>query len=213
MQAITGELTLSRSMQDAILAAIEGERIAALKAYQARWRRWSWFMAGVVMLLALVVGVESLIGLAFIGANGFYITNAVARNMLKSAGSTFAANVDAGTAAVINIYDDSVPADADASIGSSNLLAQLTCSSTAFSGDSDANPGGRLTFDTITADSSADNSGTASYFRILTQSGGTVCAQGPVGTSTPTLVLKPASITSGSTVSITSGTITLPEGP
>lgn len=144
-------------------------------------------------------------------ALGFFVTNAVARNMLKNSGVTFADSADAGTAAVINIYDGSVPADADAS-EANNLLAQLTCASTCFSGDSDANPGGRITFGTITQDSSADATGTATHFRLLTQSGGTVICQGTVGTGTNDLVLNTTAITSGSAVSITSGTVTLPEG-
>ena len=144
-------------------------------------------------------------------ANGFYITNAVAQGMLN--GTTLSASFDAGTAAVINIYSGSVPADADTALGAQVLLAQLTCNATAFSGYSDANPGGRATFNSITSDSSADATGTAAFFRILTQSGGTVVAQGTVGTSSADLILNTTSITSGSTVSITSATITLPEGP
>jgi hypothetical protein len=144
-------------------------------------------------------------------ANGFYITNTVAQGMLNGTG--LAEAIDAGTAAVINIYDNSVPSNADASIGSSVLLAQLTCSGTAFSGYSDTGTAGRATFASITSDSSADATGTATYFRILTQSGGTVIAQGTVGTSSADLILNTTSITSGSTVSITSATIDLPEGP
>jgi hypothetical protein len=144
-------------------------------------------------------------------AAGFYITNAVAQGMLNA--TTLSASFDAGTAAVINIYSSTVPADADASIGASVLLAQLTCSATCFTSYADANPGGRATFASITSDSSADNTGTATYFRILTQSGGTTVAQGTVGTSSADLVLNTVAITSGSTVSITSATITLPEGP
>lgn len=146
-------------------------------------------------------------------ANGFYITNTVARGMLKSGGTTLAEALDAGTAAVINIYDSTVPADADTALGAQVLLAQLTCAATAIASDSDANPGGRITFDTITSDSSANATGTATFFRILTEDGGTVICQGTVGTSSADLILNTVSITSGSTVSITSATITLPEGP
>lgn len=156
------------------------------------------------------------VGLGWIGdkirilfANGFYVTNTVAKSMLDAL--TTAA--DAGSAAVINIYSGSVPADADASIGAATLLAQLTMSATSFGAAADANPGARITANTITADSSADNTGTASFFRILTQNAGTVIAQGTVGTSSADLVLNTTSITSGSTVSISSATITLPEGP
>jgi hypothetical protein len=144
-------------------------------------------------------------------ANGFYITNTVAQGMLNATGLGEA--IDAGTAAVIEIYSGSVPADADASAAGLTLLASLTCNATAFSGFSDANPGGRATFASITSDSSADATGTASCFRIKTQTGGTVIAQGTVGTSSADLILNTVSITSGSTVSITSATITLPEGP
>ena len=121
--------------------------------------------------------------------------------------------MDAGTAAVINIYDGTVPADADTALGAQVLLAQLTCSATAFASVADDTPGAIATFAAITSDSSANATGTASFFRILTQSGGTVIAQGTVGTATSDLILNTVSITSGSTVSITSATILLPEGP
>ena len=142
-------------------------------------------------------------------ANGYYVTNAEAISMLTDYG----VGIDAGTAAVINIYDSTVPADADTALGAQVLLAQLTCSATAFTSVADAAPGAIATFASITSDSSADATGTASFFRILTQSGGTVVGQGTVGTSSADLILNTVSITSGSTVSITSATITLPEGP
>jgi hypothetical protein len=150
-------------------------------------------------------------------ALGFYLTNAVVIGMMGGAtgngGTTFGDALDAGTAAVFNIYDGSVPADADASIGASNLLAQLVCTAAALTTVVDDTPGALATFDTITADSSADNTGTATYFRLLTQSGGTTIAQGTVGTGTNDLVLNTAAITSGSNVSITAATILFPEGP
>lgn len=142
-------------------------------------------------------------------ANGFYITNAEAISMLTD----YFVGVNAGTAAVINIYDSTVPTDADTALGAQVLLAQLTCSATAQASIVDDTPGALATFDTITADSSADATGTATFFRILTQSGGTVVAQGTVGTSSADLILNTVSITSGSTVSITAATILLPEGP
>jgi hypothetical protein len=142
-------------------------------------------------------------------ANAFYITNAEAISMLTD----HFVGINAGTAAVINIYDGSVPADADASIGASTLLAQLTCSATAQASIVDDTPGAIATFAAITSDSSANATGTASYFRILTQDAGTVTDQGTVGTATADLILNTVSITSGSTVSITAATILLPEGP
>lgn len=213
MAAITGELQLSKEMQDAILAALQADADKVIKEQaKAKTNKFKLLGSLAFLGLALLTGYASPeMGLA-VGAVGFYITNAIARNMLKSAGSTLAANIDAGTAAVIEIYNGSVPADADAS-EANTLLASLTCSATCFSGDSDANPGGRITFDVITSDSSADATGTATHFRIKTQTGGTVCCQGTVGTATSDLIVNTTAFTSGSTVSITSGTITLPEGP
>lgn len=143
-------------------------------------------------------------------ANGFYCTNAVVQGLLGSTGLTEA--IDAGTAAVIEIYNGTPPADADASEGNT-LLASLTCSATAFTSITDANPGALATFAAITSDSDADNTGTATHFRIKTQTGGTVIAQGTVGTTGCDLNLNTTSITQHSTVAITSATITLPEGP
>lgn len=140
-------------------------------------------------------------------AVGFYVTNTVAQSMLTALETA----ADAGTAAVIRILSGSVPADADAA-ETGTLLASLTCSATMGTVGANGN-NARLTFNAITADSSADNTGTATYFRILTQTGGTVIAQGTVGTSASDLILNTTSITAGSTVSISSATIDLPEGP
>lgn len=144
-------------------------------------------------------------------ANSFYLTNAVVQGMLNSTG--LAEAIDAGTAAVIEIYSGSVPSNADASAAGLTLLASCTCSATAFTSYSDTGTAGRATFASITSDSSADNTGTASCFRIKTQTGGTTCAQGTVGTSSADLILNTTSITAGSTVAISSATIDLPEGP
>lgn len=141
-------------------------------------------------------------------AAGFYITNAVALVALNA----IADAADAGTAAVINIYDGTPPADADAAEGNT-LLAQLTMSATAFGNAADDTPGAIVTAASITADSSANATGTATHFRVLTQDGGTVVYQGTVGTSDADCILNTVSITSGSTVSISSFTISLPEGP
>lgn len=137
-----------------------------------------------------------------------YITQAAAAAMLTALG----AQIDAGTAAVINIYSGTVPANADAALSGNTLLAQMVCSATAFIGITDTGPAARATFAAIAPDTSADNSGTATFWRLLTQSGGTVIAQGTVGTATSDLILNTVAITAGSQVSITSATIDMPEG-
>ena len=137
----------------------------------------------------------------------FIITNAVAQAMLN----TFDDQANAGTAAVINIYDSTVPADADTALDAQVLLAQLTMDATAFGAAADANPNATITAAAITDDSSANDTGTATFFRVLTQDAGTTICQGTVGTATSDLILNTTSITSGSNVSITSFVITMPE--
>jgi hypothetical protein len=141
-------------------------------------------------------------------AVGFYITQAIA----QSIATTVETALDAGTAAIFTIYDGSVPADADASIGASNILATLLCDATSIASKVDDTPGVLMTFDTITSNTVA-MTGTASYFRILTQSAGTVCCQGTVGVGTFDLVLNTVSLTASSNISISSATIFVPEGP
>jgi hypothetical protein len=144
------------------------------------------------------------------GAQAYYVTNAEAISMLTDYG----VGIDAGTAAVIQIYTNNVgtPADADAA-NTNTLLATLTCSATAFTSVADNAPGALATFATITQDSSADATATAVFFRISTQSGGTVVGQGTVGTATSDLILNTTAITSGSAVAITAATLELEEGP
>lgn len=143
-------------------------------------------------------------------ANAFYVTNAIAKSMADAITTA----VDAGTQAILRIYSGTAPADADAALSGNTLLAELTFSTTSFGAATDANPGGRITANAITSDSSADATGTASFCRILTQtSSGVVCAQGTVGTSSADLILNTVSITAGSTVAVSAMTITVPEGP
>jgi hypothetical protein len=144
-------------------------------------------------------------------ANNPYVTSAVA----VAIANAYLAAQDAGTAAVIEIYSGTAPADADATI-TGTLLASLTCAAVSGTVAASASPSpgvGRLTFAAITSDNSADATGTATHFRIKTQTSGTTTFQGTVGTGTGfDLLLNTASITAGSIVSITSATIDFPEG-
>lgn len=137
-----------------------------------------------------------------------FITQAVAQSLLTALETA----LNAGTAAVIQGYDGSVPADADAANGGT-LGFTLTCSASIFTSKTDDTPGALGTLDTITADSSADNSITLTFIRISTQSGGTVCMQGTAATATADFIVNTTSITSGSNVSATgTNTILVPEG-
>ena len=140
-------------------------------------------------------------------ALNFRITNAVAQAMANA----FTTAADAGTAAHITIYDGTQAADPDTAIGAQVVLAELVMSASSFGAATDANPGALITAAAITSDSSANNTGTATWFRMRTQAAGTTICDGSVGTATANLILNTVAITSGSTVAITAFTITMPE--
>ena len=111
--------------------------------------------------------------------------------------------VRAGNAALLRIYDGSRPATG-AAVGGAVLLAELTCGTPFAAGAAS----GVLTLGAITQDSSANATGTASWFRIVQSNGTTFVMDGNVGTSGSDLNFNSVSITSGGTVSVTSFTIT-----
>ena len=84
-----------------------------------------------------------------------------------------AALCDGGT---IKVYDGAQPADPDTAITTQTLLATCTFGSPAFA----AAVAGVATAHAITGDPSADASGTATWFRVLT-SGGDPVMDGTVG--------------------------------
>ena len=104
----------------------------------------------------------------------------------------------AGTSAVLTIYSGTQPAGGGTA---TTALAVLTCNASAFAGSAAA---GVLTLNSITQDSSANASGTATWFRI-TQSGGTWVMDGDVSTTaagTGDLQLNDTSIVANGTVSL-----------
>jgi hypothetical protein len=137
----------------------------------------------------------------------FRISNAAA----KALADALTGQIDAGTAALLRIYSGTIPANVDDGVGAGTLLAELTFSGTSFGAATDANPGGLITANAITQDSSADNTGTAAWFAIITQNAGTLVAMGSVGTSGCDLNLNTVAITAGSAVAVTAFTITMPE--
>jgi hypothetical protein len=117
---------------------------------------------------------------------------------------------DAGAgAATVRILDGAVPADADAA-ETGTLLAELTMSDPAFGAAALSGDTAVATAATITPDTSANASGTASYFRIV-DSNSNVIMQGTVGTSGADLNMNSVAIAAGAQVSITSLTYTHPE--
>lgn len=108
----------------------------------------------------------------------------------------------------LRIYDGTQPATANTAITTQTLLAELTFNATAFG----AATNGVATANSITADTSADASGTATWFRALKSDGSTPVFDGSVGTSSADLVLNSTSISSGAQVSVTAFTYTENKG-
>jgi hypothetical protein len=107
----------------------------------------------------------------------------------------------AGGSALLRIYDGTRPATGGTA---TTLLAELTCNATF----APAASGGVLTLNSITQDSSANASGTATWFRIVKSDGTTLVMDGNVGTSGSDLNLVTTTIVSTQPVSVTSAVIT-----
>lgn len=108
-----------------------------------------------------------------------------------------------GASGFLRIYDGTQPTNPDTAIGAQVLLAELALSADAF-GDAS---GGVSTANAISSDTSANATGTATWFTLVT-SGGTRVIDGEVGTSGANLNLNTTSIVSGATVSVTALTLT-----
>lgn len=122
--------------------------------------------------------------------------NVTTRNAMLDAITT-----RAGASALLRIYDGSQPATGGTA---TTLLAELTCNATFAPGASS----GVLTLNAITSDTSANATGTATWFRIVQSGGSTHVLDGTVGTSGADLNLNTVSIVSGATVAVSSFTIT-----
>ncbi len=140
----------------------------------------------------------------------FRIANVAAKDLADALDDRI--NTGAAVAAM-RILTGARPADPDTT-ETGTLLASIDYTATAFGTATDAAPGGLLTANGVPLqDTSADNGGTASYFRMRNDDTGTpddIC-DGDVGTGTDDLVLNTVSITAGSTVELTTQTITVPE--
>jgi hypothetical protein len=132
---------------------------------------------------------------------GIRITNAVATAMID------AGIGDQSDTGYIRIYDGTIPTNADTAVGAQVLLAELRWNAAAFPSATN----GVITAAAITADASANATGTAAWFRSLKSDGTTVLCDGTVSTSGADMNLNTTSITSGANVSISSATFTMPK--
>lgn len=102
----------------------------------------------------------------------------------------------------LRLYDGAQPANADTAVTTQTQLAELRWNATAFGAASN----GVAVANAITADTNADATGTATWFRALKSDGTTTVFDGSVGTSSADLVLNSTAITAGANVSVTSFT-------
>lgn len=107
----------------------------------------------------------------------------------------------------LRIYSGAKPATADTALSGNTLLAELRFAATS----APAASAGVLTFNPITADSSADATGTATFFRALQSNGTSTVMDGTVGAtgSTSNLELNSVAITAGAAVIVTGFTHTV----
>lgn len=118
--------------------------------------------------------------------------------------------LDAGGAGKLRIYAGTAPTDTDTALSSNTLLADFALNATGFANSTDLAPGARATANSI-SDVTASNTGTATFGRLLNNAA-TAVAQFDVGTSGTTCIVPTTSFVSGQTCSVTSMTITQPEG-
>ena len=127
----------------------------------------------------------------------FALATAVRNTMLDA----IAAAVNAGAGAgLLRIYDGTRPSTGGSA---TTLLAELTFTDPCAAGAAS----GILTFSAITADASANASGTATWCRVV-DSTGTFVFDGNVGTSAADFILNTTTITAGQQVSCSSATLT-----
>ncbi len=125
--------------------------------------------------------------------------SAASRNLALNAA------LDVLNSGFFDIYDGTQPTDADTAIGAQVKLARCTFAATAWGVAS----AGSKTAGAIGSDSSADATGTASWYRMWQSNGTTAVWDGTVGTSAANLNFNSVAIQVGAQVSITSFTATM----
>jgi hypothetical protein len=108
----------------------------------------------------------------------------------------------------IRLYNGSQPATADTAVGAQTLLAELRFGADAFG----AAVAGLITANAVTADASANATGTATWARILASDGTTTYFDGSVGAASANVVINSTSIVAGAAVSCTSLTLQVSKG-
>lgn len=100
----------------------------------------------------------------------------------------------------LRIYSGTQPATADTALSGNTLLAELAFAATS----APAAVAGVLTFNAIGQDSSADATGTATFYRCFEADGTSVVMDGNIATSAANLNLNSVAIQAGAAVSVSS---------
>lgn len=129
---------------------------------------------------------------------------------LSNAGANAAADAACAllNSGYLRLYSGTKPASADTALSGNTLLAELRFGATAFA----ASSGGVATANSITPDSAADATGTASFFRALKSDGTTAIFDGDVGTSGTDCVIATTSIVANAIIAVSSCTYTQQKG-
>ena len=145
-----------------------------------------------------------------VGAN---VTNLSAEAAIAAVDAVADRLDEGSTAANIRVRTGSQPADPDAT-ETGTLLGTLVCSDPAVNAGVDDTDGTvSATYDTVTADSSADATGTAGYCRVAaTGTGADDHIDGNAGTVDEAFIFNTTSIVSGAQISLTSASIRLDQG-
>lgn len=106
---------------------------------------------------------------------------------------------------VLRIYDGAQPANVATAVGTQVVLAELTLGNPAFAAAS----GGVATANAITGDTSANATGTATWFRVFASGGTVPHMDGSAGASGSgaEMILNSTAISAGAAVNITSWTV------
>jgi len=145
----------------------------------------------------------------------------IANATVKAEADAISADVDGGPGAgVMRLYDENgagVPADADTALTTQLLLAEITLNDPSFAAAIDASPGADIVLDVTPAleDPSANNSATATptlFARIDDSTGTTIIQFDTVLTAGGEVTIPSLAVAEFATVSLTAGTITVPEG-
>lgn len=179
--------------------------------YAKRYAAYRAFCYLAPRTFALLVGARYATGIGWLDGIWKAVVVNLANLTARAMADAFTTYLDGGTAGIIRIYDSTIPTDADTAVGAQVLLAELTFSATSFGAATDGNPGGLITANAITSDSSANATGTASWARLLTQAGGATVCDVNVSTAAATINFNTTAFTAGSNIAITAFTFTMPE--